>query len=680
VPNSWELFVNILDYALIVVALCALVIPIGAGLALGSIQRHFHFSFIVFLWFFLGSAVAITSWIWLYLFDFSIGDVGKLLLVIWVACLARIVRFIVKGDFRSTQKIVGVRETVVALVLLLTASFLFFVVPRTVDGTVTPRQRMGPDALGYANAIDALLNDGSFANLRDLAIERSGLNLEYELFDWNVLGVHRIPEKSLSIKTEFIVGALRIGFPAIVASVTRIVGYEHLLSVMYLTSGTYTAIGGLLVFGFGRVRKLGILGSLALAVVSMVNVNLLVGHHEGGVAQTFSYAAVVGLVVAVTTLEISSKMRFLLFYLAGIHLLSSYVDMYFVVCALIFLWYLVARFRLDVESVHQIRLLVLSWGLAGVTLLPLTARLPKFVLRRVGDARQAGWQWDSWTELTGIFGISDPYLSVPDSLISQAVLIAFVILIYQVVIDQTRQPQLMVARSLALAVGGLSSSFYLYSRYIADFSNYQWFKLVGTFLGPSAAILVVANVLPRPLSLSKRRVFRVSGIAVATAVCLLTLNTSFTYARQFWSDSSFVDPGAVHEIVSQNSREVLSSFVLFGHYGWDELALTPFWEASYLNRRDMGVTPFLPPDEPVGLVIRVDECPNWMCLSRVPRANVIEISSRYRLIDLNLNSTEVRSANSYLQWVQVNRALSRLNAPYVEGNWTDLNSEFQYQG
>lgn len=679
-PSGHEILGELFGYLIIIIALCILVIPIGVGLIFGRINRGLHFSIRLFLCFFSGSAVVIITWIWMYLIGFSIRDIGRVVLVIWVACLLWVAKCSLGNRFRGMQQMRGVIETGLAATLLITSSFVFYVAPRTVDALVVPRQRMGPDALGYINAADALLNDGSFADLRDSAIQRSGFKAEYELFDWSILGVHAIPEKSLSIKTEFIVGALRIGFPAIVASITELVGYKHLLSVLYLVSSMYVAFGGLLVFGWARTRGLKIIPSLVLALVSMVNVNLLAGHHEGGVAQSFSYSAVAGILISATMLNLSSGLTFTIFYLSGIHLLSSYVDMYFVICALIPLWYIFARLRTDDDSRRRVRLLTLSWVLSAVTLLPLTVKLPWFIFRRAGDARQAGWVWTNWTELTGILGISNPYDFQPDSIIGQLVLIGSVFLIYRIVVDKRGQTQLKAAQSLTFAIGTLTFSFYFYSRYVADFSNYQWYKLVGTFLGPSVMILGAAIVLPNPLSSLRTRVSRVSAIAIITMVGFLAINTSTNFARQYWKESSFVDSESFRALAEPKLKHELANFVLFGRYGWEELALTPFWEASYLNRRDMGVVPYPPSGESVGLVVKLEACEGWACLSEVPRENLIIVSSDYRIIDLGLDSGELRSKSPYFQWIKVNRALSKLNAPFVAGNWSDLSDELSYRG
>jgi hypothetical protein len=115
-----------------------------------------------------------------------------------------------------------------------------------VSGEVSQRQLVGPDSVGYTNAVSALLSRGSFSDLEDAAIAAAEVQNTTELFRNDQ--VYQIADKGLSVSTEFIVGAYRIGFPSLAATVTGFLGPQHLLSAMYTTVALYISLGVILMF------------------------------------------------------------------------------------------------------------------------------------------------------------------------------------------------------------------------------------------------------------------------------------------------------------------------------------------------------------------------------------------------------------------------------------------------
>ena len=655
--------------------LIALVLPLGVALLAWTEKRELHSSLRFGMSILGGANVVILVWVWCYLSGRSFVTVRQSILLIWVLSLL-IVAYKATKSWINHQVSRTWVSLLVPLLVFGAASSTFYLVPRTFDGEITQRQLMGPDAIGYANASAGLLDDGSFDRLKSVAIASSGHGLLYELFDQEIKAVYMIPDKSLSVKTEFLIGSLRIGFPSLVASVTSEIGHENLLSALHVTAVMFLIVGALLIFALVRSRGASRGVALLVTFLSLININLLVGYHEGGVAQAFVYSAVASFLVAAVQSGLSRATRVFLFVFAGIQCLSSYLDMFFVLISLTLVWLTVSVIRKDWQSLERVRLSVGGLLLSVLLLAPMSLEIPRFLMRRLADARQGGWNWDSWTELSGIIGIANPYFSVPDSIPVQLLLVLIAISLYEAVRNRKSKDESHLLEPFTLALVIVSAGFYVYSRYIMDHSTYQWFKLCGTLVGPFSIPLLAITIIPKLRPDWKKTTVLLSTLALVAA---LTTRTSFQYVRHYFGESLALSPALIAEVSKQEVRETTSSYQVFGHYGWNELALTPFWPAMYLNRADGGVRPIPREDLPVGLMIRESDCPQWECLNGISKENLVPVGSQYMIVDLEMTGSEVRGVDVYTQWIRVNRALAKLNAPYVEGNWTDLGPRLRYK-
>jgi hypothetical protein len=526
---------------------------------------------------------------------------------------------------------------------------------------------IGPDAIGYANATAGLLQDGSFRELEQKAIKLSGSDSSQDLFDQEDRAVYRIVDKSLSIKTEFLIGAFRIGFPSIAASMTHLVGLEHLLGVIYVAAAFFLGLGGLMMFGLFRGFGFSLVVSLAVALVSVANINLLVGVHEGGIVQAFVFFAVSIFMSAALHNGIDRRARLLLFGISGLLTLSSYMDMFVILGVTALGWWTASRFRQDRESRDRAKLACFGFLSALFVMLPLSLRLPVFLIRRLADARQGGWSWDSWTELGGIVGLSNPYLSPPDSLLIQLILVYWGVMLYVALKRRATGQSNLPLDTFSLTVVLATATFYVYSRYVMNHTTYQWFKLVGSFAGPISAPLII--LMTRDVLFESGR-WRTLGKWVVTASWVLILATSFQYSRYFFGNSSSIPAKVVEELNSSSTRLITGQYVVFGRFGWEEMALTPWWPAKYVSRNDYGLNPVLIETAPVGLIVREDDCPGWKCLDDVDDARRLDLGTEYRLLDLGFSTDDIRGLTPVTQWLRVNAALKTINGPVVSTDWT----------
>jgi len=624
----------------------------------------------------VGLAWIVVAWAWVYLLGGTIETVKIFLTVTWLIAASAALWRARLHKWHWGIKDIKLRIVLPGLVLACT-SCLFYLVPRTFEGQITQRQQMGPDAIGYANATAGMLEDGSFEDLKETAINSAGVRSVEELFDQAERRVYSIPEKSLSIKTEFLIGSLRIGFSGVTASVVDVLGLSKLLTVMYCIAGLFVFLGGMLTFELLRSFELGTTKSLLVAVISSINISLLVGIHEGGLAQSVAYASVALYVTASLRQGLSESNRVMMYVTAGIHVLTSYVDVFFVLVGLSLVWLLISIVGKDQFSAHRARKSLFGLGLSALMVLPLTFKLPSFLTRRVSDARQGGWNWDSWTELGGILGIHDPYTNSPDSIVVQLIVIGLGVSLFRVLSHSDDRKKSVFLLLFAKALSVLSLVVYGYTRYVMGHSTYQWFKFVGSLIGPMSLPLLVLILLQSSQPMLKGKwTIRL----LALAITVLSVTISFNYARSFFSESKFLSHQRVSALSDTLLRGQVNQYQLFGRYEWEELALTPFWSGAFINREDSGVAPKPRLSKPVGLLVHGFNCPNWECLNNVEESKKIAIGTDLVIIDLNLTGSDIQGLTNYRRWVVVNRALAEIGAPSIQEDWETWSTKSRSKG
>ena len=651
------------------VLLLVVLLPIGF-VAMKCVRiDHPDWDFRIFVWFAAGTGVVTIVWTWIYMLGGAWPMARATLVILAIVSSTSILilswrRRVVAG---TALQIVPIRKLfqLVPYLILVGVVILFYLLPRVVSGEVSQRQLVGPDSVGYTNAVSALLSRGSFSDLEDAAIAAAEVQNTTELFRNDQ--VYQIADKGLSVSTEFIVGAYRIGFPSLAATVTGFLGPQHLLSAMYTTVALYISLGVILMFWL--IKSTGLSPGIALlaSIISVININLLVGFHEGGVVQGFVYPSLGAFLAASLANGLDGRYRTFLYGFSMMSAISSYIDLFFVYLAVLILWHGFAAIRGDSSSMKRLQEARRGTTWALVLMFPLSLRLPSFALRRLADARQGGWGWDSWTELGGLLGLNNPYSSSPDSLVVQMCLIAVGVMVY-VAWHQTRQvSSARTAHSFALGFFAVGFGFYLYSRYLMGHSTYQWFKLAGTVIGPASPIVIIFAISSFVVvRRSRTRVMQV----VMTATGIIAAMTSMSYLTVYSEKSQHLNPDFVDDILSTESVSLVEEFALVGAFDWEQLALTPFWTAEFLNpyRNDPRVNPIVRKDRPVALILRNDRCKESNC-RKVPENLRFKIGGNFTAINLGINSAELRGHGQGVRLGKVNAALQRLGMPELESSW-----------
>lgn len=612
-----------------------------------------------------GTGVVIVLWTWIYLLGGTWVTAKSVLIVVTTVSTGYVLVDIWRRRKHVRTLIRWKPSKIIPTSLLLALVVVFYLAPRTVDGEISQRQLMGPDSIGYSNAVSALLSRGSFFDLEGSAIAAAEVQNSAELLSNRQ--VYQIADKGLSVSAEFVVGAYRIGFPSLVATVTGLLKPHDLLSAMYIVVTASIVFGAVLIQGL--MRSVGFSTGLGfiVALTSAININLLVGVHEGGVAQGFMYSSLAAFLVASLSNHMDDRYRSFLYMFSMITAISSYIDMFFVYLALVVTWYCFAKIRNDAASQERIRTARRATFWSLLFMLPLSMRLPSFMVRRLADARQGGWGWDSWTELTGLLGLADPYRSPPDSLLIQMFLVAIGVM---VIISLRRTPNTHLVRSIhsfALGFVSLGLGFYLYSRYLMGHSTYQWFKLAGTVLGPSLVVIVLLSVSSGILA--QRSTTRMLNV-VMTVAGVIVVVTSFSYVNYYFENAKRLNPKLVEQVLRPESKLFFEEFALVGAFEWEELALTPFWNAEFLNAydNDPRVNPIIKRNRPVALILRNDRCGEANCES-APSKRLFKLGSFYTIIDLGINSQEFKGEGQEMRLARVNQALQGLGMRELDKNW-----------
>lgn len=648
--------------------LIVLLLPVGYVTTQLLRVSHSNWHYKLFAVFGAGTGVVIVLWTWIYMLGGSWVTVKPVLIAVTAVSTGYILVDIWRRRARVRSVVRWKPSRVIPTFVLLAPVVVFYLAPRTVEGEISQRQLMGPDSIGYSNAVSALLSRGSFFDLEGSAIGAAEVQNSAKLL--RNRQVYQIADKGLSVSAEFIVGAYRLGFPSLVATVTSLLNPHDLLSAMYVVVAAYIVFGAVLIQGLMRSVGFSTGSALVVAVMSAININLLVGVHEGGVAQGFMYSSLAAFLVASLGGHIDDRYRSFLYMFSMITAISSYIDMFFVYLALMVAWYCFAKTRNDADSQARIRIARRATFWSLLLMLPLSMRLPSFVVRRLADARQGGWGWDSWTELSGLLGLDDPYRSPPDSLLTQSLLVAIGIIVFT---SLRRIPKPQTVRSIhsfALGFVSIGLSFYLYSRYLMGHSTYQWFKLSGTVLGPSIVVIVLLSVSSGILA--QRPAIRMSSVVMAVAG-VIVVATSFSYVNYYFENALRLSPKLVEEVLQPESKLLLEEFALVGAFEWEELALTPFWNAEFLNSydNDPRVNPIVKGNRPVALILRNDRCGEASCES-APERSRFKLGTFYTIIDLGLNSQVFKAEGQEMRLARVNQALRSLDMRELDKNWIDF--------
>lgn len=150
---------ELMTIGLSALVLVILVLPMGYVIARLIQLDAPSLNYRIFIWAALGTSAVIVVWTWVYMLG---GAWATVRVVLVVPLLLSSIYFLVDVGRRLNIDFLAKRHHLVRLLatsslLLLVA--IFYLAPRTVDGEISQRQLIGPDSVGYSNAVSALLKE-----------------------------------------------------------------------------------------------------------------------------------------------------------------------------------------------------------------------------------------------------------------------------------------------------------------------------------------------------------------------------------------------------------------------------------------------------------------------------------------------------------------------------------------
>lgn len=655
--------------------------PIGWA-AIQKIHCRLDIASWVVLGILAGTSVILVEWTWLYLLGGSVHVVNAVVLLTWLSCCIFLIAK--RSQITTLPSLRQWGTGLPVLILTLVVVLFFFVFPRVTEGRVGVVFRTGPDAIGQLNATDALLSDGSFGALQSKVLSSTEATSVDELFDQARPLVLQSLSKSLSIKGEFILGSLRIGYAGLTASLVRISDRLYMTSAMYSVSAFYLAMTCLLIIQVIRRHVGSWIIATAIALASIINVNILHTFHEGGVSQGFALVSLALLVYALLTPRLDQKQIFGIAAMSTIFSFTSYQDFFYLTAFCLLGLGTLSILTSNFELRRRLRTWWIATGTVLVVLMPLTLKSTGAFLRRLGDASQGGWSVMRWPDMLSIFGVINVYKDAGSSseevrpivqnLLSslfpslEIELLVLVPIIAGVLVMRVRRnafPHHTTEGSLALTFGSLLVISYFLTRYSGEGSNYVFIKLVAS-LAPFLPLIVSSFGKSRLAEMKHSAPYIVVVYLFVTLVGFSSLN----YVNEFRRQSLKIQQIDIQQISSPTSSESLQKYALLGPYRWDSVALTPYWPATIVRGSERGVSPIIPNDVEFALLVRKDQCDGWRCLSRMDQSLVIRISPSFRLIPLGIAGSTFNNLTYEGRLVLVNNRVRELGGPFVESDFS----------
>jgi fibronectin type 3 domain-containing protein len=302
----------------------------------------------------------------------------------------------------------------VPVIMISFGLLLLIASPGIVDGAPTTPVRQGPDSIGYAGAAQTLLNGGTLSSISEDLRAATG-ETDLEKAKQESLRVMRF---DVHCSAEFLLKALRWGYPVILANATWLVGQDSvyrldfilpIFSWMMLAALAYYACRSII----GARRFLCFLLTTAL----VLNCNLLNVYYEGSYAQVMATPIVFVLLLCLFYLRHqvapetrSGRLRLIMFMgFLGAALLSIWAE----ACGVLAIVFFIVLVFDVVRARRMLRAWPIRFGLAAVLALalaaPITSALIPNLYAHAAGLRAAGWAQPKWANLSDMMGWTDMY-------------------------------------------------------------------------------------------------------------------------------------------------------------------------------------------------------------------------------------------------------------------------------
>ena len=432
----------------------------------------------------------------------------------------------VLSELRELKRMLSWQSLVAALVLTtLLAPVLQAQMPTT-------PYRVGIDQVGYAESAQYLVEGGTYDKLQTQLLEELHTTDLHKAKIQNAKLVHL----NLNIDSEFILKAMRWGFPGTVAALTLLTHSGHVYKVEFIMLIWSYALLFFIAISLLRIfLAMPLIPTYFFAAALLLNCNLINVAYEGQLAQIFTtpYVALMFLLYAYartlpddasrTTLTSEKYIRsvcLFAFVLAG--LFCAYNEVILLILGF-FYCTLIADFCLTGRSNRTAMLFIPSGLVIGFAVVPfISSKWLYYTFANLNALGQAGFWQPHWGSFAEILGLLDMYKEPGYALLarspSNAILNITVSLLIAAILGFYLATAKKIDRSFWLAAPLLTLAAYVKFSYMDAMLNYAYMK-VYTLLLPLTVCAVFAAFYHAAQRLPKL----VKGVHyIAAAVVILT--------------------------------------------------------------------------------------------------------------------------------------------------------------
>jgi hypothetical protein len=409
---------------------------------------------------------------------------------------------------------------------------------------LTPQLRLrnGPDTVGILSSARYLCENTSLAKLKNSVVGQLG-NENYEKIlkspiDTQGNSIYKIASFTDQVNAEFLLGAKRLGLPALGAVPCNIGGPEALFRFSNSIILVSVFLITLLVYSFLSNYRFPSYLKIIISLFASLNINLLASTLEGGIVQIVTIPFFLYFIFSLIIKQYrNAAFGFFLILLIA---LTTYYDLLFFV-GIILVLYLVVNHK---EIVSKDRILFYKY-LLYATLLA-TALLPNEMLRVVNEVvtRNSSLSWGGWDQgrkptPANFMGLINwlPPDGVTNFSRSFGVVLLELIVSVVLILTLVRFKNKISFFVIVLGVLYVLLMVQIYILGNSPFNNYIALK-VGAYLAPFSALavgLMIFRDSRKQLRFSKTKVPMFFGYLFL----MLSLFSSFNWVSD-WNRNSFV--------------------------------------------------------------------------------------------------------------------------------------------
>lgn len=485
--------------------------------------------------------------------------------------------------------------------------------------------RLGPDALGYGIASQAIGTGNSTSNVIETVESQLPYGDVVTALSARVQSLYLIPSWTDQINAEFLIGAKRWGVIGHQSVFVEIFGMYSVWKIQAALSGLAIALTLFIVRDLSRSYEI----PIAISCLSMIAIGssplLLNALHEGGVAQIYTLPFMAAFAFLLIKKEsIPKSQEILLYCLIFVSLMASYNDALVLVVGTFLLFVSVRIVQGDNEdALNQLERFWTGFLLSMVAALPVLAIFARIFTSRAEDGGQAGWDQPRWLSAFDILGFSNafgnPTAQAFNSYLVRPELSLFITLIFIGIVFR----QGFNSKYLALFISYLAviMGVYLKTRYIDGASNYQFTK-AATTMSPLLWSSLVVAISARTQYMQRKKLVNVyiAGLVIFSVLASASWHSGW---RNTLNDQSLTTSWVIDKGFSSTQKDELDK--VFNSYDFIQINNSRSVAAASLSNfhfinRGINNKPILSskPNRKVGFLVDEFNCPGLKCVASVP--------------------------------------------------------------